>query len=509
MYRMMRVKQMNKRQLEVQKNNLKEETEILKRLKLIYGQAQDDCVNKIIDLSRRKDMENLQSIIWQKQYQEALNKQLQGVLDDLNTKSFTSIAEYLDRSYENGFLGTLYDLQGQGIPLCFPIDQEQVVKAVQVDSKLSQGLYKRMGEDTGKLKESIKTELSIGISNGESWNQIAAHIASGMKSPFTIAYNRAITIARTEGHRVNQEASLHCQQKAKSNGADIVKQWDATLDSVTRPHHLELDQQIREVEEPFEVAGMRAMYPGSFGTPSEDCNCRCCLLQRARWAVSEEEYYTKWNGDKNELVTIKAKGYNEFKEAATVLNQSLDYKMVKYNAKNLAIKERVTFMDAYTDMSDKIKAALKDTTVSVGSEGSAYDPATDTIYVGIRASKKEIIHEIGHAIEIKLFDKKKVDFAKRQCTEGLSIDDIVIRKAVDSYGNQSDVFILNSDKLINKYQGRLYVSSPSEAINKNNTINIDCLREFVSVAVEKYYENPELLKKRNYDIFALVEGAIQ
>lgn len=314
MYRMMQVKRMNKRQLEVQKNNLKEETEILKRLKLIYGQAQDDCVNKIIDLSRRKDMENLQSIIWQKQYQEALNKQLQGVLDDLNTKSFTSIAEYLDRSYENGFLGTLYDLQGQGIPLCFPIDQEQVVKAVQVDSKLSKSLYKRMGEDTGKLKESIKTELSIGISNGESWNQIAAHIASGMKSPFTIAYNRAITIARTEGHRVNQEASLHCQQKAKSNGADIVKQWDATLDSVTRPHHLELDQQIREVEEPFEVAGMRAMYPGSFGTPSEDCNCRCCLLQRARWAVSEEEYYTKWDGNKNELVTIKAKNYNEFKE---------------------------------------------------------------------------------------------------------------------------------------------------------------------------------------------------
>lgn len=314
MYRMMQVKQMNKRQLEVQKNNLKEETGILKRLKLIYGQAQDDCVNKIIDLSRRKDMENLQSIIWQKQYQEALNKQLQGVLEDLSTKSFTSIAEYLDTSYENGFLGTLYDLQGQGIPLCFPIDQEQVVKAVQVDSKLSQGLYKRMGEDTGKLKESIKTELSIGIANGESWNQIAAHIASGMKSPFTIAYNRAITIARTEGHRVNQEASLHCQQKAKYKGADIVKQWDATLDSVTRPHHLELDQQIREVEEPFEVAGMRAMYPGSFGTPSEDCNCRCCLLQRARWAVSEEEYYTKWDGNRNELVTIKAKNYNEFKE---------------------------------------------------------------------------------------------------------------------------------------------------------------------------------------------------
>ena len=31
------------------------------------------------------------------------------------------------------------------------------------------------------------------------------------------------------------------------------------------------------------------MAPGYFGKPKEDCNCRCCLLQRARWALDEEE----------------------------------------------------------------------------------------------------------------------------------------------------------------------------------------------------------------------------
>lgn len=52
------------------------------------------------------------------------------------------------------------------------------------------------------------------------------------------------------------------------------------------------------------------------GELSEDCNCRCYLLQRAKWALSEEKYYTKWHGEKNKLVRGKAKDYNEFKEKA-------------------------------------------------------------------------------------------------------------------------------------------------------------------------------------------------
>lgn len=111
--------------------------------------------------------------------------------------------------------GTLYDLQGQGIPLIFPINQEQVVQALQIDSKISQGLYRRMGEDIDWLKDSIKNELSRGIANGSSWNEIAEKIARGMNSPFDRAYNRATGIIRTEGHRVQQESTLHCQQRAR------------------------------------------------------------------------------------------------------------------------------------------------------------------------------------------------------------------------------------------------------------------------------------------------------
>lgn len=280
---------MNKTQKIVQQAHLEEEKRILRQLKLVYGQAQDDCINKIIDLSRRRDMENLQSVIYQKQYQEVLKKQLDGLLDNLQGEEFTSISEYLEKCYHNGYIGTMYDIHSQGIPIIMPINQEQVVQALQTDSKLSKSLYDSLGEDVNYLKRSIRAELSRGTANGSTWNEMAEKIAKGMNSPFKKAYNRAVVISRTEGHRIQQKSALDAQYAAKEKGADIVKQWDATLDNKTRPHHRRLDGQLRELEEPFELEGMTAMAPGYFGKPKEDCNCRCCLLQRARWALDEEE----------------------------------------------------------------------------------------------------------------------------------------------------------------------------------------------------------------------------
>ncbi len=104
---------MNKRQLEVQKVHVSEEEKVIRELKQVYNQARKDCEAKIRELSTRTDMENLLSIVYRKQYQEALKQQIDGILDTLNSNTFTTIADYLGVSYENGFIGTLYDLQGQ------------------------------------------------------------------------------------------------------------------------------------------------------------------------------------------------------------------------------------------------------------------------------------------------------------------------------------------------------------------------------------------------------------
>lgn len=318
----------NKSQKEVQQAHLNAEKHLIKLLERVYGQARNDCEQKIRELSSRTDLENLQSIIYQKQYQEALKKQLEGILDNLQSEEFTSIADYLQKSYHDGYVGVMYDLTKQGIPLIIPINQEQVVKALQIDSKLSKGLYARLGEDVSYLKRSIRAELSRGIANGSTWNEIAGKIAKGMNSPFNTSINNAIRIARTEGHRVQQSAALDAQYRAKEKGADIVKQWDSTLDNRTRSHHRMLDGQIRELEEDFEVDGLKAPAPGHFGKASEDCNCRCCLLQRARWALDDDELKTLQ--ERAAFFGLdKTQSFNDFKQKYLKLPDNADTMNVK------------------------------------------------------------------------------------------------------------------------------------------------------------------------------------
>lgn len=315
---------MNKRQKEVLQSQLDAEMKTLRELKQVYRQALKDCETKIRELSARTDMENLQSIIYQKRYQEALKRQLEGVMTSLQSNSYSTVSDYLARCYQDGYIGVMYDLHGQGIPIIVPIDQKAVTRAIQTDSKISQGLYTRLGEDVKSLKTSIRAELSRGIANGSTWNDVARKIGKAFKNtPFSKAYNNSMRIARTEGHRVQIRSAMDAQQAAKDKGADVVKQWDATLDDRTRETHRILDGQIRELDEPFKVGGMRADAPGMFNNPAEDCNCRCALLQRARWALDEDELKTlKERAKYFEL--DKTKDFEEFKQKYLKLPEKAD-----------------------------------------------------------------------------------------------------------------------------------------------------------------------------------------
>lgn len=334
---------MNKAQKEVEQAKLDSEKRTLSELKEIYEQAKADCDERIRQLSMRTDMENLQSIIYQKKYQEVIKGQLEDVLDKMNTNQYSTISSYLTDCYHNGFIGSMYDIRQQGIPITIPINQENVTRAIQIDSKLSAPLYTRLGEDVGKLKDEVRKEVSRGIASGKSWNETAIDISRHMKNtPFDKAMNNSIRIARTEGHRISSESSLDAMKEAKKKGANVVKQWDAALDARTRDTHAKLDGQIREIDEDFEVDGMKAQAPGMFGIASEDCNCRCVATQRARWALDEEELEElKKRAEYFEL--DKTESFEEFKEKYLDITDEKNYQanMEKYidnSVKNNIIK---------------------------------------------------------------------------------------------------------------------------------------------------------------------------
>lgn len=321
---------MNKYQREILGNRITSEETIIKELKENYKQALKDIEAKVNNLMRRLESEegeiNRASIEYQLGYQKSLEMQITAILEQLQTRQFESVSKFLQQSYEDGFIGTMYDLQHQGIPLTIPIDQKQVIKALKTDTRLSKGLWGALAEKTSNLQKQIRSEISRGISQGFSYSKVARFIAERMN----VDYSLTARIVRTESHRITQEATLDAQHKAKDKGAEVVKQWDATLDGRTRKDHRKLDGQIRELDEPFEIGGYKAMCPGKFGRPEQDINCRCTILQRAKWALDDDEL---------ETLKERAKYYG--------LDKSKDFKEYRqkfYKAENW-LNEQTTFSE--------------------------------------------------------------------------------------------------------------------------------------------------------------------
>ena len=120
---------MNKRQKQVQQSLLKDELEVIKELEKSYQQAVDDINGVIANLMARKDTENLQAIIYQIKYQRAIRGEINAFLDVLHTNNYQLIDDYLQRCYHDAHIGTLFDLQGQGVPLILPLNQEEMIAA--------------------------------------------------------------------------------------------------------------------------------------------------------------------------------------------------------------------------------------------------------------------------------------------------------------------------------------------------------------------------------------------
>ncbi len=408
---------MNKRQKIVQQQFLGNEEAVIKRLKQVYGKSLEDIKGKsqalydeieamsavyddIEDEAEKAVLKSrIQSKVYQKQYQDSLKQQVGEILDKMQKEEFKDVSAYLDKCYEDGFVGTMYDLQGQDIPLCFPLDQEAMVRAVQLDSKISQGLYARLGEDVGVLKKKITAQVSRGIATGMTFNQVAQQLSAYTR----IGFNNAVRIARTEGHRIQCQSGMDACYKAKEKGADVVKQWDSTLDAKTRESHVQVDGEIRELDEPFSNG---LMFPGDpSGGAAEVVHCRCALLQRARWALDKAELETLQ--ERAEFFGIdKSDSFEEFKtkylkmaedeSAVQEIKNALDF-----GYGDLTDDDYIKWMDDY----DKHNSGV----VLSDAELKAIEDYTEGSYISMNAVSRKLENRLNLSAEDLASARKKAD----------------------------------------------------------------------------------------------------
>lgn len=327
---------MNKWEIEVQQSLLDSEEAAMAALEKQYKRALNDISEKVklfqqdiglLDQALSQDgiddatkallQSQKRSKVYQKQYQEALRGQVSGIIDKLHSDTYTTIDKYLKDCYETGFVGTMYDIAQQGVPLVVPIDQAQAVKAILTDSKIVEGYYNHLGVNYAKLKKVITQEISRGVASGLPYRDIARNINNASGS----GLSNAKRIARTEGHRIQQTATNDAQYAAKSKGADVVKQWDAALDGRTRDSHRRVDGEIRELDEKFSN-GLR--FPGDpAGRAEEVINCRCTSDTRARWALDEDELKTLQ--ERAEYFGLdKTENFEEYKEKYLKAAESIE-----------------------------------------------------------------------------------------------------------------------------------------------------------------------------------------
>ena len=410
---------MNKRQKEAIQYQLEQEKKVIEELTKQYQKALNDIDRKIRIL---ESGELTQSRIYRIEYQKVLKKQVAAVLEKLHADQYSTIQQFLNDTYTNGFIGTAYDMFGQDVPLILPIDKNAAVKAVLTDSQISEGLYESLGVDTKKLKDTISAEITRGIASNMPHSEIARNIAFFAKAPLS----RAKTIVRTESHRIAQASAYDAQQVAVSKGAKVVKQWMSTLDGKTRHSHRKLDGQIREVDEYFEMDGKKARYPGDFGDPAEDCNCRCELLTRPRVALDAEELRTLqeraafFGLDKTEELTEFRKKYIE----------TLD----DWHSADASLKERLN-VDARDDLGKIVERG----TTKIKQGFSAF-PKDDVLYERIK-----LVEPDGNKFDVAMHGSPSaVAFGGTEANMSPRLLASIIRHCADYHGQEIRLISCNT-----------------------------------------------------------------
>lgn len=486
---------MEKRLREVQLELFNKEEMVLDKLKENYKAALKELQQRIKKMEgdpgfRAKDIRH-------PKYLRMLEAQLQTILYRLGDDNVKDMAEYLDSVYREAHLGCLYGMHGDGVDLILQVDEDKILRCINKETK-EYRFDNRLYENVKELKKTVKAEITRGFSGGKGYEWIARRIS--LKAG--ISQNRAFTIARTEGHRVTSEAEMDCMAAAKEKGADVVKEWISTLDSVTRGTHVELDGQIRELEEEFVIpsSGARAMYPGGFGIASEDVNCRCCMNQRARWNLKSEEY--RYSRAAGEVVSIRSDVYKEWKARYTKVADFL-----VQNAENSSAEETVhTFkgiLQAISALPPQAQLKMLDVKYIIGEQNACYMDGR-TIWLSKDADMETIFHEMGHQMEHDFFPAQEVLEYKRRVFRDVIKSDIYAQTWYRADGAPKDIFLVQCEGLIDEYQGRLYAENYQDIFDENGSVNVDIAWDFLAVPISQYFTNPGGLEAKDPEMYEFI-----
>ncbi|MFZ4889724.1 phage minor head protein [Enterococcus innesii] len=263
---------MSKYQKEIESLLNKSESNISKELQALYKDLANEVTKEIIELNDQIEKDDKFSKKLQKERLESIRSQMYAKASQLEGNQQRSLFNFLKHDAGTAYNELFYEFEmAKEIPLSFAMLTEKQITTIINTPVAGRKLSTRLKGNSTKMKKNLNRVLTRGFSKGWSTQKMAAQIAEIGGAN----YRRAMNIARTESGRVTSVTRQQSQQHAKDLGIKAQKKWISTLDGDTRNTHRQLDGQIRDIDDYFEIAGMKTLQPHMFGIASEDCNCRC------------------------------------------------------------------------------------------------------------------------------------------------------------------------------------------------------------------------------------------
>jgi hypothetical protein len=278
--------------------------EVMLELTDIYTRLEKDGRMTYQDVMKFQDLTKLQKKVF---------KSSKVLGDKVQNEMISLLEDTYDFSYS--FMSYNIEMEAEVMLQNTSPDLPNILKQVWNNPIYGLHLTPAMEHNRTKIVKDINGAIERGLLAGENY----AGIARQIQGVFASSVRRSNVIARTEVHRVREQATQESSMNAHEQGVKMVKIWrnmaDERVRETKKADHIAIENQTRFTDEPFIAAsGAQGMSPGTMGRAEEDIQCRCYASRRiaglgegVEKVVFPNKSYDQWKEDRVKRPVTKKK----------------------------------------------------------------------------------------------------------------------------------------------------------------------------------------------------------
>ncbi len=229
---------------------------------------------RLLEQSRKEVAATVAATDWQAYNLPQLKTAIERAMQEFARRFGMEIADSQGNFWNMGMEMVDAPLRTVGIMAVIPAIDTRALTAMQ---DYSGHLVKSLGQD-GAAK--IYNEMALGMIGQKTPFEVMEAVGKNLKDKGTFhsIAARAETITRVETGRALATASQERLAEAAKVVPGLKKKWvyGAAHRKMPRFAHMGIDGQVRDVDQPFGVAGASLMFPRDpAGPPGQTINCRC------------------------------------------------------------------------------------------------------------------------------------------------------------------------------------------------------------------------------------------